>query len=70
MFGSATGLKNLWFSKMLYRKYFTEYLTELLDYRGYRAAERRIVDEQINDLSTSPPWTVGRDIYENLPGDW
>ena len=34
--------KSIWWSKMLWRKYITEYFTELIDPKGYKRAQKRI----------------------------
>jgi len=38
----TTGLQNLWFTKLLYRKWVSEHLHELFDPEGYRRRERRL----------------------------
>tara|TARA_R100000995_G_scaffold84477_1_gene63291 strand:- start:2052 stop:4730 length:2679 start_codon:yes stop_codon:yes gene_type:complete len=48
MIGGYTGLQRLWWTKMLYRKYVTEYLTEMMDPAGYRRRERKAKRDAIN----------------------
>jgi hypothetical protein len=40
--GGLTGLQNLWFTKLLYRKYVSEFLFEAIDPKGYRRREKRL----------------------------
>ena len=37
-----TGLQTLWYTKALYRALFTEYLTEVLDYKSYLRTQKRL----------------------------
>ncbi len=48
MAAGYSGLQRLWWTKMIYRKYFTEYLTEMMDPAGYRRRERKAKRDAIN----------------------
>ena len=48
MIAGYSGLQRLWWTKMIYRKYLTETLTEFMDPAGYRRRQRKARNDAIN----------------------
>ena len=48
MIAGYSGLQRLWWTKMIYRKYLTETLTEFMDPAGYRRRQIKARNDAIN----------------------
>jgi hypothetical protein len=63
LFGQYTGFKNFLFTKLLYRKYLTEHMSEWFNGDAYRKSQSRIQDEADENRKGKPNnW-----LFEKLP---